>query len=129
MEVEYFSSKFVIFSKPNSIDLNFISMLQRVSVSNDEPFIKNLHYRILTKLQENSLPTVVKQDDKIYPIASYYFDGQGKSIRPQIVLAVAKALTGSEQICDDVMTVAMIAEMIHTGSLIHDDVIDKSDKR
>lgn len=75
------------------------------------------------------MPTALKDDDKISPIASYYFDGTGKSIRPQIVLTVSQAISGTEDICDEVMKIAMIAEMIHTGSLIHDDVIDKSDKR
>jgi geranylgeranyl pyrophosphate synthase len=63
------------------------------------------------------------------PIASYYFDGQGKSFRPKIVFNVSQALSGNQVINDTSMKIAMIAEMIHTGSLVHDDVIDKSDKR
>jgi len=61
--------------------------------------------------------------------ASYYFDGQGKSIRPHIVNIMSQALTGSDETDENALKVGMIAEMIHTASLIHDDVIDKSDTR
>ena len=60
-------------------------------------------------------------------LASYYFDGQGKSIRPQIVRLVSEALDG--EMNEKSFKIGMIAEMIHTASLIHDDVIDKSDMR
>lgn len=68
-------------------------------------------------------------NDEIYPMACYYFDGSGKSFRPLIVERIAVALGGSLEEDSRLMKVAMIAEMIHTGSLVHDDVIDKSDKR
>jgi len=100
-----------------------------VKVQTDSNFISTLHSRILSKLGEDSLPTDCPKNDSVQPIAAYYFDGQGKSIRPQIVLTLAKAVCGEEKVSEEVMKIAMIAEMIHTGSLIHDDVIDKSDKR
>ena len=61
--------------------------------------------------------------------SSDYFDGQGKSIRPHIVNIMSQALTGSHETDENALKVGMIAEMIHTASLIHDDVIDKSDTR
>jgi hypothetical protein len=66
---------------------------------------------------------------ELYPIASYYFDGRGKSIRPSIVFQVAQAISPAHQISEKSFKIGMIAEMIHTASLIHDDVIDKSDTR
>ena len=104
-------------------------LFKPVKVQTDSNFISTLHSRILSKLGEDSLPTDCPKNDSVQPIAAYYFDGQGKSIRPQIVLTLAKAVCGEEKVSEEVMKIAMIAEMIHTGSLIHDDVIDKSDKR
>ena len=42
---------------------------------------------------------------------------------------MSQALTGSDETDENALKVGMIAEMIHTASLIHDDVIDKSDTR
>ena len=71
--------------------------------------------------------------------SKYYFDGRGKGIRPRICLTLAEAvnshLFGAENpaLVDHVMKkqrrIAQISEMYHTGSLYHDDVIDKSEER
>ena len=42
---------------------------------------------------------------------------------------MSQALLDGDVINENTLTVGMIAEMIHTASLIHDDVIDKSDTR
>jgi hypothetical protein len=66
-------------------------------------------------------------------IASYYFDGQGKAFRPMVVVLIARALNHHMQrrpdLLDSQKTVAMVTEMIHTASLVHDDVIDTADTR
>lgn len=75
----------------------------------------------------------------IHDISKYYFDGRGKGIRPRICLTLAEAvnshLFGADNptLVDHVMKkqrrIAQISEMYHTGSLYHDDVIDKSEER
>lgn len=66
-------------------------------------------------------------------IATYYFDGQGKAYRPMIVILIGRAYNrhlGQEvELSDAQKVVAMVAEMIHTSSLVHDDVIDSADTR
>ncbi|KAG8238995.1 hypothetical protein J437_LFUL005052 [Ladona fulva] len=71
-------------------------------------------------------------------IACYYFDGQGKALRPMVTLLMARAINEhlhrhrpsvERGILASQRQVAMIAEMIHSASLIHDDVIDQSDFR
>lgn len=66
-------------------------------------------------------------------IADYYFDGKGKLFRPMVALLMARAVNCNNGSHDGIEhsqeEVAMIAEMIHTASLIHDDVIDSSDTR
>ena len=66
-------------------------------------------------------------------IAGYYFDGQGKAFRPMVVVLIARALNHhikrKSNLLESQKTVAMVTEMIHTASLVHDDVIDTADTR
>lgn len=66
-------------------------------------------------------------------IASYYFDGQGKAFRPMICTLMARAVNihvhNRNVLLDFQKKVALLCEMIHTASLVHDDVIDTSDTR
>jgi decaprenyl-diphosphate synthase subunit 1 len=73
------------------------------------------------------------QDD-LYEIATYYFDGHGKAIRPMVAILMARAINyhiykEKSGLLSSQREVAMISEMIHTASLVHDDVIDQSDFR
>uniref|UniRef100_A0A1B0BMH6 Polyprenyl synthetase n=1 Tax=Glossina palpalis gambiensis TaxID=67801 RepID=A0A1B0BMH6_9MUSC len=67
-------------------------------------------------------------------IASYYFDGQGKAFRPMVVFLMAKAINyhlnkESSALLRKQRHLALFAEMAHSASLVHDDVIDQSDYR
>ncbi|KOB65488.1 Uncharacterized protein OBRU01_22601, partial [Operophtera brumata] len=67
-------------------------------------------------------------------IATYYFDGQGKALRPMVAILMARAVNyhvygENSALLASQRQVAMISEMIHSASLIHDDVIDQSDFR
>jgi octaprenyl-diphosphate synthase len=59
-------------------------------------------------------------------VAEHIVTSGGKRIRPLIVLLAARALgyAGSHQ-----MNAAAIIEFIHTATLLHDDVVDSSDRR
>lgn len=67
-------------------------------------------------------------------IAKYYFDGQGKALRPMVAMLMARAMNyhihkDNREPMKSQIQVAMISEMIHSASLIHDDVIDQSNFR
>jgi octaprenyl-diphosphate synthase len=59
-------------------------------------------------------------------VSKYIVTSGGKRLRPLIVLLAAKALgySGDKQI-----QAAAIIEFIHTATLLHDDVVDSSDRR
>ena len=61
--------------------------------------------------------------------AEHLFDAGGKRIRPAIVLLVARATVQGEDITQRHRRLAEITEMIHTASLVHDDVLDEADLR
>ena len=56
----------------------------------------------------------------------YVRSRQGKRMRPILVLLTAKALG---DINENTYTSAVVLEMLHTASLIHDDVVDESQER
>ncbi|XP_050691918.1 all trans-polyprenyl-diphosphate synthase PDSS1-like isoform X4 [Eriocheir sinensis] len=66
-------------------------------------------------------------------IAKYYFDGQGKAVRPLITVLMSRAINthlhDDDRLLDSQREVAKVAEMIHTASLVHDDILDASDTR
>lgn len=57
-----------------------------------------------------------------------FFSG-GKRIRPLIVLLSSRATTGEGELSRLHIILAVLTELIHTASLVHDDVIDKASVR
>lgn len=71
---------------------------------------------------------------ELLEIARYYFDGSGKSIRPLLICAMARLVNrqldeANGRLDARQRQIALIAEMIHVSSLIHDDIIDHSELR
>lgn len=62
----------------------------------------------------------------LYEPIKYTLDCGGKRIRPVLALATCSALGGN---LDDVKYQALGIEMFHNFTLLHDDVMDKADKR
>jgi geranylgeranyl pyrophosphate synthase len=71
-------------------------------------------------------------------VVKHFFGTEGKMIRPTMVLLMSRALRAHEPLAadmDDGETIAkqkrlgLIAELIHSASLLHDDVIDGADYR
>ncbi len=56
----------------------------------------------------------------------YIFRGGGKRMRPALLLLAARML---ERDSDEEVTYAAVVEMIHTATLIHDDIIDHAQLR
>jgi len=61
--------------------------------------------------------------------AEHLFGAGGKRIRPAIVLLLARATTPDQDILPKHRRLAEITEMIHTASLVHDDVVDEASVR
>ena len=59
-------------------------------------------------------------------VLSYIKQRNGKMMRPILALLIAK-LFG--EINDSTLHAALSLELLHTASLVHDDVVDESDKR
>ncbi len=61
--------------------------------------------------------------------AEHLFSAGGKRLRPGIVLLISKALSLEGELSPRHRRLAEITEMIHTASLVHDDVVDEAATR
>jgi heptaprenyl diphosphate synthase len=71
--------------------------------------------------------SVGSQDAFLGDVATHLIAAGGKRLRPALV--VAAALAGGGLISDDVVQGAVSVELVHLGSLYHDDVIDEAESR
>jgi heptaprenyl diphosphate synthase len=75
------------------------------------------------------LNAVKTSDDYLTEIASHLISAGGKRLRP--VMTIAAALVGHDDhdVTDDVIQGGIACELVHLGSLYHDDVMDESETR
>ena len=65
-------------------------------------------------------------DGQVAPYAEYAINGQGKHLRPALVALTANAIGKAGEAH---VTVAVIIEMVHLATLVHDDVMDEAEIR
>ncbi|XP_075778664.1 all trans-polyprenyl-diphosphate synthase PDSS1 isoform X1 [Pelodiscus sinensis] len=96
-----------------------------------DPF--KLGRKDLKNLYEDIKKELLVSTAELKEMCEYYFDGKGKAFRPMIVVLMARACNihhnNSGEVQESQRSVAIIAEMIHTASLVHDDVIDDANSR
>lgn len=71
----------------------------------------------------------VKEDSMLADMVEYILNARGKGLRPVLTMLSAAATSASGNFGKRTMLAAMLIEMIHTASLVHDDVIDESNMR
>jgi geranylgeranyl diphosphate synthase type II len=62
----------------------------------------------------------------LYRVARAYPSRPGKAIRPALCVATSRAFGGSD---GDVVPVAVAIELLHNAFLVHDDIVDGSERR
>ncbi len=62
-------------------------------------------------------------------ITHYIVNRKGKQMRPMFVFLVAKMVAKNDKVNERTYRGASVIELIHTATLVHDDVVDDSDKR
>ncbi|MBD2300723.1 solanesyl diphosphate synthase [Nostoc sp. FACHB-87] len=80
-------------------------------------------------LADNLKQLVGNRHPILFAAAEHLFGAGGKRIRPAIVLLISRATMLEEEITQRHRRLAEITEMIHTASLVHDDVVDESQMR
>ncbi len=69
---------------------------------------------------------LVSQEQLLKEVTEYLSQVEGKQLRPLLVLLSAKM---HGEVCKSSYIAAISIEMIHTATLIHDDVVDNADER
>lgn len=83
----------------------------------------------LRLLTDNLKQLVGARHPILYAAAEHLFGAGGKRLRPAIVLLLSRATMADQEITAKHRRLAEITEMIHTASLVHDDVIDEAELR
>lgn len=92
--------------------------LWREVVAPVDPFLKLVAQRLAAQVEEF--------EPEIRPHARYALDTEGKQLRPALVGLSAEAVG---RLGDPHVTVAVIIEMVHLATLVHDDVMDSAEVR
>lgn len=80
----------------------------------------------LRKVEEEIARECVASVDSVTKIAKYLQNSGGKRLRPALLLLTARLFGDAS---DMAVRLATIVEMIHTATLVHDDVIDVAETR
>ncbi|MGB7442905.1 MAG: solanesyl diphosphate synthase [Coleofasciculaceae cyanobacterium] len=83
----------------------------------------------LSLLTENLKNLVGVRHPILYAAAEHLFGAGGKRVRPAIVFLISRATMLDSDITPRHRRLAEITEMIHTASLVHDDVVDEAEIR
>ncbi|MDJ0556720.1 MAG: solanesyl diphosphate synthase [Microcoleaceae cyanobacterium MO_207.B10] len=83
----------------------------------------------LQLLTDNLKRLVGARHPILYAAAEHLFRVKGKRVRPAVVLLISRSTMPNQEITPKHRRLAEITEMIHTASLVHDDVVDESEIR
>jgi heptaprenyl diphosphate synthase len=79
---------------------------------------------------EARLGASVASDDRLLgDVAGHLLAAGGKRLRPTLALCAGYAAKGATPVSEAVITGACAVELVHVGSLYHDDVIDEAETR
>jgi len=123
------------------IKYTFCTSLQASPNVHRETTIPGKNYSFLVdadlkKVKQNIISLLSTDHPLLKTMARYYFDLEGKQFRPMVLLLLSRAIECHKtfpledgNILPKQLQLAEIVEMIHTASIIHDDVIDKATLR
>ena len=81
----------------------------------------------LTKVEAKMESLLVSREPLLSEVALHLIEGGGKRVRPAVALLVFKACGGRD--VTDMIDVAIALELIHSATLLHDDIIDGGETR
>ncbi|MBO9540515.1 polyprenyl synthetase family protein [bacterium] len=79
--------------------------------------------------RESLLDTVQSKNEVLFKAAAHLLEVEGKSIRPRCARLIGEAANPDAPLTDAHERLAEAVEMLHVGSLIHDDILDEAELR
>ncbi|MEI2697271.1 MAG: polyprenyl synthetase family protein [Microthrixaceae bacterium] len=84
----------------------------------------------LERLEAGLVDAATTEDPTLTEIATHLITAGGKRVRPGFTIAAAAtALTDDSPASDEALTGGIAVELVHLGSLYHDDVMDEAEVR
>jgi heptaprenyl diphosphate synthase len=83
----------------------------------------------LIRVEATLAASVVADDPYLTELASHLVGAGGKRLRPALAVAAGACADGSSPVSDGVVTGGVSVELVHLGSLYHDDVMDEAETR
>src|ERR1044071_5808531 len=81
----------------------------------------------LQLVEENLARAIRSRETDLTQISGYLIDSGGKRVRPMVTLLAYFAFGGERT--QDIVDIATAIELIHTATLLHDDIIDGAETR
>jgi geranylgeranyl pyrophosphate synthase len=100
---------------------------QRIPVGAEQRDPFNSVARELDLVEQTLARAIGSKEQSLTDIAAHLIDGGGKRVRPMVTLLAHLALGGKGT--QDIVDIATAIELIHTATLLHDDIIDCADTR
>jgi heptaprenyl diphosphate synthase len=85
--------------------------------------------RDLARVEDGLRDAVRSEDQFLGDVAAHLVKAGGKRIRPALTLCAAYAAGGADTAAEPAVRGAVAVELVHLGSLYHDDVIDEAETR
>ncbi len=81
----------------------------------------------LGRVEARIAEVIGSREQKLTDISRYLIDAGGKRVRPAVSMLVFRACGGED--ITDIVDLSVSLELIHTATLLHDDIIDSNDTR
>lgn len=81
----------------------------------------------LLRVEQRVAEMIAAREPRLTEIADYLINAGGKRVRPAVALLLFRACGGSD--VTDMVDLSVSLELIHTATLLHDDIIDSNDVR
>jgi geranylgeranyl pyrophosphate synthase len=121
------TAAFLLLHETKPVSSHLTNFQERVSALKDsvDPFACVAEE---LELVEENLARSIRSDERgLTEISAHLIEGGGKRIRPMVTLLVFKMFGG--QRVTDAVDIATALELIHTATLLHDDIIDGAEIR
>src|SRR5262249_11440805 len=85
----------------------------------------------LVRVETRLAAELTSREERLHAIGAHLVDAGGKRVRPTVVLLAfhAAAVGASQSRRDDAIEAAVALELIHSATLLHDDIIDGGETR
>ena len=81
----------------------------------------------LLRVEQRIAEVIASREPRLTDISDYLINAGGKRVRPAVSMLVFRACGGED--ITDMVDLSVSLELIHTATLLHDDIIDSNDTR